>query len=363
MKMMLAAFAFTAGATAGACPAFSAQAAPPAQPAQPAQPAPSAQPGDERPDILISPADRELAIGNLVSAVREQHFSIEEGARIARTLERNRRAGRYAAIASGRQLAAKLTEDLRAISGDPHFLVDYFVRARPFPMPANGGDDASREDLSLINYGVRSAERLDGNIGYLRIDRFAPAREAGPVLEAAIAMLAATEALVIDLRYNGGGHGDTTALLAGLLLAEPARMSDVIARDGVTQVWTPIGLSGRYTKPVYVLTSARTFSAAEGFAYNLRALGRVRIVGERTRGGANPVARTLLSPRFWAMVPVARTRNPLTGGNWQGTGVVPDIESPADQALAVAQRDAARQLIERHRDDAITRELRLLAAR
>lgn len=330
----------------------------------PAAVAQAVQEADERPDIVIDASDRDLAIGNLLTAVRAQHFSVTEGERIARALERNVRARRYAAIASGRQLAARLTEDLRAISGDPHFLVDYFVRPRPFPPPADGGNEASQQqDLSLVNFGVRSAERLDGNIGYLRIDRFAPARDAGPVLQAAISMLAATEALVVDLRYNGGGHGDTTALLAGLLLPEPARLSDVIRRDGVTQVWTPIGLSGRYLKPVYVLTSARTFSAAEAFAYNLKALGRVTIVGERTRGGANPVTRTLLSSRFWALVPVARTQNPLTGGNWQGTGVVPDIESPSEQALAAAQRDAARRLIDRHRDDPLTRELEALLGR
>lgn len=331
-----------------AAPTFAAQSAPPAQPA------------DQRPDIIIAEPDRALAIGNLAAAIRREHFSVEEGERIARALERNARSRRYAAITSGRALAAKLTEDLRAISADPHFMVDYFVRPRPFPAPAGGSDEAAQQDFSLVNYGVRSAERLDGNIGYLRIDRFAPARDAAPAIEAAIAMLAATEALVIDLRYNNGGHGDTTALLAGLLLPEPARLSDVIARDGTMQVWTPVGLSGRYTRPVYILTSARTFSAAEGFAYNLRALGRVKIVGERTRGGANPVTRTLLSARFWAMLPVARTRNPITGGNWQGTGVVPDIDSPADQALAVAQRDAARQIIARHPDDPLTRELQAL---
>jgi len=346
MKTILAALTLAACAASGAVPASAAQ--PP-------------QPADDRPDIVIAESDRDLALGNLVAAVRDQHFSVEEGSRKKRVLERNRHSGRYAAIVSGRSLAARLTEDLRAISGDPHFLVDYFVRPRPFPVPAGTGEEAARQDFSQVNYGVRSAERLDGNIGYLRIDRFAPARDAGPALQAAVALLAATEALIIDLRYNGGGYGDSVALLAGLLLPEPARLNDVIARDGITQTWTPVGLSGRYAGPVYVLTSARTFSAAEAFAYDLRALGRVRIVGERTRGGANPVTRNLLSSRFWALIPVARTRNPITGGNWQGTGVAPDILVPADQALAVAQRDAARQLIARHQDDPLTRELQALA--
>jgi hypothetical protein len=355
MKLKLAPLMLLAATASSAFPAYAAQAAGPAK-------SDAGQPTDTRPDISISEADRTFAIGNLVTAIREQHFSVEEGARIARMLERNSRSGRYGKIASGRQFAAKLTEDLQAISGDPHFLIDYFVRPRPYPMPAGGVDGGSRQDFLLINYGVRSAERLDGNIGYLRIDRFAPARDAGPLLQGAIAMLSATEALIIDLRYNGGGHGDTTALLAGLLLDEPSRMSDIIARNGVTQSWTPIVLSGRYTKPVYILTSARTFSAAEGFTYSLRAMGRVKVVGERTRGGANPATRILLSPRFEAIVPIAQARNPITGGNWQGTGVEPDIPSAADQALKVAKRDAARQLIGRHPDDPLTSELQALLA-
>ena len=334
----------------------------PAHAAQPAAQSPSRE-TDNRPDITISEADRGFALRNLVTAIRDQHFSVKEGARIAAALERKARGRDYAAITSGRDYAARLTQDLRAISGDPHFLVDYFVRARPFPMPPGAADENSPQDFSWVNYGVRSAERLDGNIGYLRIDRFAPARNAGPALQAAVAMLSATEALVIDLRYNGGGHGDTATLLAALLLDEPARMTDIIRRDGVTQTWTPLILAPRYTKPVYVLTSARTFSAAEAFAYNLKALGRVKIVGERTRGGANPVNRTLLSPRFWALVPVAQAKNPLTGGNWQGTGVQPDIESPADEALAAAQRDAARALIGKHLDDPLTIELQALLKR
>ena len=336
--------------SAGAMPADAAQTAP----------QPAAREADNRPDIVITEADRGFALRNLVTAIRARHFSVKEGDRIAAALERNARRGNYAAITSGRGYAARLTQDLRAISGDPHFLVDYFVRARPFPMPPGAEDPNSPQDFSWVNYGVRTAERLDGNIGYLRIDRFAAARDAGPVLQSAVAMLSATEALIVDLRNNGGGHGDTATFLAGLLLDEPARMTDIIRRDGVTQTWTPRILTPRYTKPVYVLTSARTFSAAEAFAYNMKALGRVKIVGERTRGGANPVTRELLSPRFWAIIPVARAWNPLTRGNWQGTGVKPDIESPADQALIAAQRDAARAVIAKHPDDPLTSELQAL---
>lgn len=329
-----------------------------------AQAAPAA---DQRPDVTVTPADGTLAIANLAAAVRAQHFSQAEGQRIAVRIERWAKAGRYARITSGRELAAALKADLRAVSGDEHFLVDYFVVARPFPVPTTGeggGDEAARRtEFALRNYGVMRAERLDGNIGYLRIDRFAPAAQAGPVLRGALAALAATDALIIDLRANGGGFGDTVSLLAGELLPKRTRLNDVISRDGVQENWTEATATGRYAdKPVYVLVSGRTFSAAEALAYDLQALGRAKVVGERTRGGANPVTRTLLSSRFWALVPTAKTRNPITGTNWGGVGVKPDIPVAADAALATAQKEAARLLLPQHRDDPLTRELEALAA-
>lgn len=317
---------------------------------------------DDRPDYLTTAADRTLALNNLIATVRAQHFSAVEGGRIARQIERRMRAGRYDRLVSARALAALLTDDLRALSGDKHFLVDYFARARPFPATEDAtSTQQQRQEAAMTNHGVAAAQRLDGNIGYLRIDRFGPVDGAGPVLLAAMAMLASTDALIVDLRRNGGGHGETVALLAAQFLPEPTRLSDVIGRDMTKQSWTPPVLTGRYLdKPVYVLTSSRTFSAAEAFGYDLQALGRAKIVGETTRGGANPVNRVLLSSRFWALVPVARVRNAVTGGNWEGTGVRPDIVATAEAALATAQRDAARRLLVRHPDDPLTRELEAL---
>jgi hypothetical protein len=324
---------------------------------------PNAQEIDDRPDITISASDRTLAIDNLVKDIREQHYSVAEGNRIAAAVARVAASGRYAAITRGRAMAAALTRDLREISGDQHFLVDYFARARPFPPPPDVDKAAQAQDYSLTNFGVVDVARLDGNIGYLRIDKFAPPEGAGPVIRGALRVLAATDALIIDLRRNGGGYAGTAALLAAELLPAPARMSDIVARDDALQVWTPSAPAKPYLdKPVYVLVAARTFSAAEGFAYDLRALDRVRIVGEATRGGANPVTRTLLSPHFWVLVPTAHAVNPVTGTNWDGIGVKPDLDVAADEALDAAKRDAAKQLIARHRDDPLTKELEAMLA-
>src|SRR5262249_50927356 len=110
--------------------------------------------------------------------------------------------------------------------------------------------------------------------------------------------------------------------------------------DRTQQFWTLPWVPGpRYTnKPVYVLTSARTFSGAEEFAYNLKALKRATLIGETTGGGANPGDEFLLAPHYAAFIPTGRAVNPVTGTNWEGTGVAPDIAVPAAEAMKVAQR-------------------------
>jgi C-terminal processing protease CtpA/Prc len=91
-----------------------------------------------------------------------------------------------------------------------------------------------------------------------------------------------------------------------------------------------------------VLTSDRTFSGGEEFAYNLKHFGRATIVGETTVGGAHPTEPVELPRDFVMGVPNARPVHPVTGTNWEGSGVEPDIAVPAETALEVALRRATR---------------------
>jgi Peptidase family S41/N-terminal domain of Peptidase_S41 in eukaryotic IRBP len=199
-----------------------------------------------------------------------------------------------------------------------------------------------------LNFGISRVERLAGNIGYLDLRLVADPRRAGTAIAAVMELVSGTYALIIDLRKNGGGSLQGAVLWCSYLFeAGDTHLSDVYSADtGQTrQLWSLPHVPGaRYLdRPVYVLTSARTFSGAEDIAYTLQAQGRAQVVGETTGGGAHPTRTTLISPTMALSVPYARSVNPVTGTNWEGTGVVPDVAVPAGQA-----RDAAYRLALQH---------------
>ena len=151
--------------------------------------------------------------------------------------------------------------------------------------------------------------------------------------------------LIVDLRENGGGKPEMVALIASYLFDRRTHLNDLWTRHtGSTRAfWTEDRVAGRGfggDKPIYVLTSAHTFSAAEEFAYDLQALKRATIVGETTAGGAHPASEGRIDDHFVLMVPWGKAINPVTGTNWEGVGVVPDVKVAASEAL-----DAARKLI------------------
>ena len=203
----------------------------------------------------------------------------------------------------------------------------------------------------MDNFGIRKVERLDGNVGYLDLRRVPLAANAGPAIAAAMELVYGTYALIIDLRRNGGGSPEGVAVWCSYLLPEaPAHLNDIFHADtGETrQFWSLPYLPGsRYLdKPVYVLTSGRTFSGGEDLAYTLQALGRAEVVGETTGGGAHPTRPFPVSAAVHIAVPFARSVNPVTGTNWQGTGVIPDTQVTADEAYSVAYAKALRHVTE-----------------
>ncbi|MEO5953401.1 MAG: S41 family peptidase [Chloroflexia bacterium] len=250
----------------------------------------------------------------------------------------------------------RLTSDLQAISNDLHLRVRYNDEpslVQPPSIEYSPEDIAAFTDMSRrVNHGFYKIERLPGNIGYLDLRNFWDVgwEGAGDTASAAMALLYNTDALIFDLRRNGGGSPTMVAFLISYLVGpEPVHLNSFYLRmtDKTTQSWTQAYVPGKRMadKPVYVLTSKKTFSGAEEFSYNLKNLKRATLVGETTGGGAHPGGDVFVHPHYRVFVPIGRPTNPISGTNWEGVGVLPDIAVPQEEALTVAHRMALETVI------------------
>ncbi|GIG70351.1 S41 family peptidase [Phytomonospora endophytica] len=276
----------------------------------------------------------------VLDAVRTHYVHPETAAAMAALVRARRAEGAYTGL-PGPEFCATVTADLRSVYDDRHLTVVW--RDEPRPEPEPGAEAAAldvwRERFRLEAEGVTRVERLPGNVGLIALAGFADPVAAGPVYEAAMRLLAGTYALIVDLRANRGGWPlSAVQFCAYFLGAEPVRLSTVHKGPEARQFWTPAHLPGpRYLdRPVHVLTSAKTFSGGEDAAYTLQGLGRATVVGERTAGAAHSFAVFRIDDHVDAHIPDERPVNAVTGANWEGTGVVPDIAVPAGAAFDVA---------------------------
>jgi C-terminal processing protease CtpA/Prc len=243
-----------------------------------------------------------------------------------------------------------LTEHFREVSHDKHLSVTFSPTRLPEESSSPSPDAIAHYRLAMeeANCGFEKVEHLNGNVGYLKFDFFADPEVCGGTAIAAMNFLANVDALIVDLRQNGGGDPKMVALVSTYLFATPTHLNDLWERkSGEThQYWTLPYVPGKHlpTVPVFVLTSHRTFSGGEEFTNNLKVLKRATIVGEVTGGGAHPVAGHRIDDRFTIGVPFARAINPITKTNWEGVGVDPDVKVTEADALATAQALAVKEL-------------------
>lgn len=315
------------------------------------------------PRALAADSGAATAVRNLAAVVRAEYQDPRMAATTADTLLTKLKAGRYAGQ-TGDALAAALTADLRAVSHDQHFAVRHMAgqsrpgapgplgKARPAdpPTPAHPSPDDAAE-MTEDAFGFHAATHLPGNVGLLDLRGFPPLYDDVKAQYAAImTLLGGTDALILDLRKNCGGDG---ASVARLLSYFYARKPFVVCRylwrnqppDETKTSDIPVDLRYGERKPIFVLTSHKTFSAGEEAAYDLKWSKRATIVGEATRGGANPGSVFDLGGDYFAFVSQGRAVSPLTGSNWDGKGVQPDIAVPADKALTTAYRLALQALL------------------
>jgi len=322
-------------------------------------------PGGNQPDIALEASERKQVTASLVQALEDTYAFADVGERLARSLRDKQTRKALEQITSAKAFAARVTSQLREIAHDPHLRLMFSATPLPPQEPApQPGEDPQRN----ANFGFERVERLAGNVGYLKLNEFGDADRGGDRVTAALAFLADTDGLIIDLRDNHGGGPEMVQLLASYFFAggTPIHLNDLILRiprtrtENVTQSWSLSYLPGRryLEKEIYILTSRRTFSAAEEFTYDLQALKRAVVVGETTGGGANPGEVTRLSDHFLAFIPNGHARNPVTGTNWEGVGIAPDISVSAQDALQSAHRACLQHLIRNARNERDLSELK-----
>ena len=304
-----------------------------------------------KPPDEADPAD----VVTKVRALLEAHYVFPDiAAAVSGVLAEGLAAGRYPSDAP--ELAAAVTADLQSVNGDKHLRLLYHDEALA-ARTLQRGDDA--EEIAFFARwadqtcgGVACVQRLAGNVGYLDLQPVLfPAAMCGEIMTAAMSLVATTDALILDLRHCAGGEDGMTVFVASYLWDhDRVQLCGLRERHDTAprQLWTLPYVPGRRfgkTKPVYVLTSAITFSGGEHLSYDLQRLGRATVVGERTRGGAHSRVGFPVHPHLEATISVAESVNPVTGGNWEGTGVRPDIEVIASQARDTAYRLALQAVI------------------
>jgi hypothetical protein len=322
----------------------------------------SAQP--EQPDLTIDAAARTQVIDTMLKRLNDAYVFPEVAKKMEQSIRERVDKKEFDQITSAKEFAQKLTNDLQAISNDKHLRVRYSYQ----PLPERGPQreptaeerEQRRRELTWMNHGFAKVERLPGNIGYLEFFNFMDEVLGADTVAAAMNFINGTDALIIDMRNNGGGNPAMVALVCSYLFSpEPVHLNDLYWREGnrTEEFWTKKEVAGkRYlNKDVYVLTSKRTFSGAEEFTYNLKNLKRATIVGETTGGGAHPGGGFRIDEHFGMFVPMGRAINPITKSNWEGTGVTPDVSVPADQALLTARVMALKKALTTVNPDLKTR--------
>lgn len=295
----------------------------------------------------LTAADRHRLVQAVAANVKQHYFDGQIADSTASALLAHERAGDYSAFTDGQAFANLLAGHLIAASGDNHFTVEY--TAHKFPdfskPPAPEVQERYRAAMEQANCTFENVEIRPHNIGYMKLNSFPDAAVCQSKAESAMATLSHADALIFDLRDNRGGYPTMVVFLAGYLFDHPEYMFN--PRDPVTrQTWTrsPVAGSELSDKPVYILTSSRTYSAAEQFCYDLKMLKRATLIGERTGGANHSGVLYNLDDHFAIGIPEHRPLNPFADRDWALTGVEPDVRVKASDALATAEKLAEREL-------------------
>jgi hypothetical protein len=321
-------------------------------------------------DTTLNASSRTAIVQTLVTKMNANYIEPAVAERVGVAIAKKDAAGGYANAADTQSFSEALAKDLREFSGDLHFGTTLAEGFRDYigdnSAPSRAKIDEWREQAARRGFNIQKIERLPGNVGYIELRGFGSPEFSGAAYTAAMSLMAGTDALILDLRRNGGGSPAGVAYVMSHFFppGDERHLIDMYDRPAGTtrQFWTVTTVAQRYDKPVYVLTSARTFSAGEDCAYDFQTQKRGTLVGETTGGGSNPVSWFSLGHDIAVAIPTGRATNFVTKTNWEHVGVKPDIAVSAALALQTAHVTILRNLASSATDDKERTELQRLLA-
>jgi len=300
----------------------------------------------------LEAAAKQAIVEEISGLLVKNYIFLETAQKMADALRSRLKNGEFEKLSGAAEFAQSVSKTLTSISKDGHIGFAFApLMAADIRRLAGQSEDEARKvrERQLIaakrdNFGFRKVERLPGNVGYIDFRMFASPDRAGETAVAAMNFLAYCDAVIVDLRQNGGGDPAQIQLISSYFFDAPVHLNDLYARatDRTENYWTLPFVPGPRASgaDLYILTSSRTFSGAEEFTYNMKNLKRAVVIGETTGGGAHPTEPMIVAKDFILRVPFARAINPVSRTNWEGTGVVPDVAVPAaeafDRAYAIA---------------------------
>lgn len=292
-------------------------------------------------DRKLDAAERQRVIDAAIANLRRYYIYRDVANKVTARLLALEKSGDYNTATDGAAFAALLTKQMRDTSQDMHLIIEYSQAKIPEHPESPSPERLAgyRRAMEQTNCTVEKVAVLPHNIGYLKLNSFPDVSVCRSTVVAAMVSLNHADALIFDLRDNTGGSPDMVALIAAYLFDHPEYLYN--PRESPTpQSWTrsPVPGNSLADKPVYVLTSASTFSGAEQFSYDLKMLKRATLVGETTRGGAHAGVFHRIDDHFGIGIPEVIAVNPFAPTDWEGTGVEPDIRVQAADALETAVR-------------------------
>jgi len=302
-------------------------------------------------DDAIDKATQSAIVDSVASALIDHYVFPKMGREMAEAIKSYRDTGKYDTIMSPNQFVTSLSSYLRSFSNDRHIRISVIPPEGfdIFEADTVGEDQIASE--AARNFGFRDVRILPGNIGYLELREFVDPSYAGNTAAGAMAFLANCDAMIVDLRGNGGGTGSMVNMLASYFFDEPQPLNSLYSHetDSITQRWTMDYLPGVRLADIdlYILADRYSASAAEDFIYSLHCLKRATVIGQTTAGAANTVDfYPFPSLGILARISTGYPINPVTGDNWEGRGIAPDIETSSEEALKTAHYTALKKLAE-----------------